>query len=126
VDQTAGEGIHRRAAVPLDAIAHDPQGPQLLHERPRELRPLPIPVDVRQDVAVDELAGPDEVVLLLRGERFSQPVVVGAQRLTDALHQFFHVRLLRRAVRLDPVRVGPAAPPTQTRNLRALCRSSSS
>jgi hypothetical protein len=87
VDQAGRQRIHRRAAVAFDPVADDAERGQLLDQRPGELRPLPVAVDHREDLGVDELTGPDEIALLLRGERLTQPEVVGSQRLTDAVMQ---------------------------------------
>jgi hypothetical protein len=52
-----------------------------------KLRPFPVTVDHREDLSIDKLTCPDEIALLLRGERLTQPEVVGSQRLTDAVVQ---------------------------------------
>ena len=71
VDQPGRQRVHRRAAVTLDTVADNTQLGQLLDQRPGKLRPFPVTVDHRQDLSVDELAGPDQIVLLLRGERLT-------------------------------------------------------
>jgi hypothetical protein len=48
-----------------------------------KLRPFPVTVDHREDLSVDELTGPDQIVLLLRDERLTQPEIIGPQRFAD-------------------------------------------
>src|SRR6202023_1818489 len=87
VDQAGRQRIHRRAAVAFDPVADDAERGHLLDQRPRELRPLRVTVDHREDLGIDKFTGPDQIALLLRGERLTQPEVVGSQRLTDAVAQ---------------------------------------
>ena len=83
VDQSGGHRIHGRTTVAFDPAADDAERGHFLDQRKGELGPLPIVVDHRQDLGVDEGAGAGQVVLLPRGERLTQPELVGAQRLTD-------------------------------------------
>ena len=85
VHQPGRDRAHRRAAVPLDAVADDAELGQLLDQRPGELGPLPVAVDDRQHLVVDEVAGAPPVVALLAGELVGDAEVVGAQRPADVL-----------------------------------------
>jgi hypothetical protein len=64
VYQPGGDRAHRRAAVPLDAVADNAEPGQLLDQWPRELRTLPEAVDDRQHLAVDKVAGAPQVAQL--------------------------------------------------------------
>jgi hypothetical protein len=63
-----GGRAHRRAAVAVDAVADDPQLGEFLDQRPRELGALPVAVDHREHVLVDEVAGAFQVAQLLVGQ----------------------------------------------------------
>src|SRR5207302_4240471 len=76
---------HARTAVSLDVVADDPELGEAAGERPGELGLLPVVVDHRQDLPVDEAAGPDEHVPLLVGELLPHQEVVGGERLTEVL-----------------------------------------
>ena len=67
VDQPGRDRAHRRAAVALDAVADDAQLGQPLDQRPGELGALPVVVDDRQHLVVDEVAGAPPVVAAPRG-----------------------------------------------------------
>jgi hypothetical protein len=54
VHQAAGERVEARAAVALDVLPEQPELGQAAHERPGQLGRLPVLVDRRQDLAVDE------------------------------------------------------------------------
>ncbi len=85
VDQAVGDRAHRRAAVALDPVAHDPEAPQPLDQVTRELRALPVVVDDRQHLVVDEAPGAVPVVALLRGELVGDPEEVGAARTANSV-----------------------------------------
>ena len=109
VDQPGRQRIHRRAAIAFDPVADDAERGHLLDQRPGELRPLPVTVDHREDLGIDKLTRSDQIALLLRGERLTQPEVVGSQRLTDAVVQIHNRASLGH--RADHrTRTGPAWP----------------
>ena len=83
VDQAAGERAHARAAVALDVLAVEAELGEPAHQRPRQLGGLPVLVDRRQDLLVDEPAGGDEVLPLLVGELLADVEVVGGERLAE-------------------------------------------
>jgi len=85
VDQPAADGAHRRAAVALDAVADDSQPGHLLDQRPGKLGPLPVAVDDRQHLVIDEVPGAPPIVAFGRGELVGDAEVVGAERAADAL-----------------------------------------
>jgi hypothetical protein len=85
VDQAVRDRAHRRAAVALDPVAHEPEPPQLLDQVTRELGALPVVVDDRQHLIVNEVPGPIPVVALLRGELVGDPEEVGAAGAADGV-----------------------------------------
>ena len=85
VDQTVGDRAHRRAAVALDPVADDPEAAKLLDQVTGELGALPVVVDDRQHLVVDEVPGAVPVVALLRGELVGDPEEVGAAGTADAV-----------------------------------------
>ena len=83
VDEPGGGGAHRRAAVALDRVADQTELAQAAAQRQRHLGPLPVLVDLGQDLLVHEAPSPIEVVELGVGEITAEQEVVGAQRLAD-------------------------------------------
>ena len=83
VHQPGRDRAHRRAAVPVDAVADDSELGQLSNQRPRELRALPVVVDGGQHLVVDEVAGTAPDAALLGGELVADVEVVGTQRASD-------------------------------------------
>ena len=66
VDQPDRERVEVGTAVPDDPVADDAQRAELLDQRPGELGPLPVAVDHRKHLLVDEGAGALEVAELAR------------------------------------------------------------
>ena len=65
------------AAVPLDRVAGQAEPGELRHQRPRELGAVPVVVDHRQEIGVDEGAHPVAHGAGLIGEQLVEQVVVG-------------------------------------------------
>ena len=76
VDQAAGERAHPRTSVALDVLPVEPEVREPAHERPWQLGALPVIVDLREDLGVDEAPGGDEALPLLLGEFVAEPEVV--------------------------------------------------
>jgi hypothetical protein len=71
--------------VVLDVVADEPELAEAPEQRPRRLGALPVLVDLREDLAVDELAGAEEVLPLLVAELLAHEEVVRGQRLPQML-----------------------------------------
>jgi len=54
-------------------------------QRPGKLGAFPVPVDDREDLVVDEVAGAPPVVALGGGELVGKVEVVGAERVADVV-----------------------------------------
>ena len=76
-------GLMPGAAVALDVLAQQAELGEPAHQRPRQLGRLPVLVDHRQHLAVDEAARGDEVLPLLVGELLADLEVVGGERVAE-------------------------------------------
>ena len=85
VDQAARQRAHARAAMPADVLAVEPELGHPAHQRPRQLGRLPVLVDRREHLGVDEAAHLEEVPPLLVGELVADEEVVGGERRTEVL-----------------------------------------
>ena len=85
VDEAPGERAHPRAAVALDAVADQAELAEAAEQRPRRLGALPVVVDHRKHLLVDEAPRAQEVVPLLVGELLADEEVVGRQRGAEVL-----------------------------------------
>src|SRR5439155_23412384 len=85
VHQAGGDRAERRAAVPVDAVPDDAQLGEPRDQRHRELRALPVPVDDRQYLVVDEVAGTPPDLAFGGGQLVADAEVVGAERAADVL-----------------------------------------
>ena len=85
VHQPPGQRAHPRTAVALDVVADQAEFAQAPEQRPGRLRALPVLVDRRQDLLVDEAPRAQEVIPLLVGELLADEEVVGRQRLAEVL-----------------------------------------
>src|SRR4029453_3069859 len=77
-DETRGHRAHARRSVALDGSAGDAELGDLRHELKGELRPLPVVVDPRGDLAGAEVAHPVADLDLGRLEELLEGVEVGA------------------------------------------------
>ena len=85
VHEAPGERAHPRAAVALDVVADQAELAEAPEQRPGRLRALPVLVDRRQHLLVDEAPRAQEVIPLLVGELLADEEVVGRQRLAEVL-----------------------------------------
>ena len=85
VHEPPGERAHPRAAVALDVVADQAELAEPPEQRPGRLGPLPVLVDLRQHLLVDEAPRAQEVLPLLLGELLADEEVVGGQRLAEVL-----------------------------------------
>src|SRR6185369_3817197 len=81
----AGERAHAGAAVALDVVADQPQLGEPPHQGPGQLGPLPVLVDRREHLVVDEAPRGDELRRLLVAELLAHEEVVGGERLPEVL-----------------------------------------
>ena len=78
-----GERAHPGAAVAVDVLAVQAEVGEAAHERPGQLRGLPVLVDRRQDLPVDEAPRGHEVLPLLVRELVADVEVVGGERVAE-------------------------------------------
>ncbi len=85
VDQPAGERAHAGTAIARDVLAEQAELGKPMHEGPGQLCGLPVVVDRRQHLLVDEAAHLDEMPPLLVGELLADQEVVRRERLSEVL-----------------------------------------
>ena len=73
------------AAVAADVLPDEPELGEPAHERPRQLRALPIAVDHREHLLVDEAARAQVELPVGVVELLAQEEVVGGQRRAERL-----------------------------------------
>jgi hypothetical protein len=83
VDEAARERAHAGTSVPDDVLTIEAELGDPAHERQGQVGRLPVLVDRRQHLLVDEAAGGDEVLPLLVGELVADLEVVGRERLAE-------------------------------------------
>jgi hypothetical protein len=83
VDEAARERAHARAAVAGDVLAVEPEVREAAQELPGQLRGLPVLVDRRQHLIVDEAPCGREPIPLLVGELLADLEVVRGERLAE-------------------------------------------
>jgi hypothetical protein len=94
VDQAASQRAHAGTAVAVDVLPDDAKFSQTRDEGPRKLGPLPVPVDHRQHLVVDEPPGRDEPLPFRLAELVADEEVVSRQRLAEMgvrHHRYSHV-----------------------------------
>ena len=85
VHQAGGDRAHRRAAVAVDPVPDQPELAEAAYQLAGEVRPLPVVVDHRKHLVVDEAPGPVPVVALLCGQLVGDAEEVGPARAGDVL-----------------------------------------
>jgi hypothetical protein len=85
VHEAPGERAHPRAAVALDVVANETELAEAPEQWPGRLGALPVLVDLRQDLLVDEAPRAEEVIPLLVRELLADEEIVGRQRLAEVL-----------------------------------------
>ena len=83
VHEAARERAHAGAAVAADVLPHEPQIREPAHQRPRQLRALPVAVDRREHLLVHEAARAQEQLPVGVVELLAQEEVVGGQRRAE-------------------------------------------
>ena len=92
-DQPGRHRAHPGAPVALDVLPDDAQLGQPPDQRPRDLRPFPVPADDRHHLLVDELPDGGEVRPLLVGELLAYGEEVRPERLPEmGAHGLCHCR----------------------------------